>query len=131
MFIILLLLSMLHISRSRTWVCQSFFFYLQLRPLAPNIFSWFLNHQGAVFFFLLLSLTSSVLQWNHEGNFFLQCDQTNWLFYVEYYLKVSFSIQYVHELVQWLLSLTILCSPFSSSPTFRSSPNISAPIFKY
>ena len=43
-------------------------FYLQLPPLAPNIFSCFLNHVGAVFFFfLLLSLLSSVLHWHHEG----------------------------------------------------------------
>ena len=47
----------------------SIFFDLQLPPLAPHIVC-FSNHQGAVFFFLLLSLPSSVLQWHHEwGNF--------------------------------------------------------------
>jgi hypothetical protein len=51
------------------------FFYLQIPPLAPNIFFFFSNHQGTVFFFLLLSFLSSVLQWHHEGgNFFSEFD---------------------------------------------------------
>ena len=46
----------------------SIFFDLQLPPLAPNISSCFSNHLGAVFFFfLLLSLPSSVLQWHHQN----------------------------------------------------------------
>ena len=104
-------------------------FYLQLPPLAPNIFCCFSNHQGAVFFFfLLLFLQSSVTQWRNDGgNFFLEYDQSNWLFYVRYYLEVSSSLLYVQELVHLLLSPTILSSPFSSSSTFRSSPTTSGP----
>ena len=46
----------------------------------------FSNHRGAVFFFLLLSLPSSFLQWHHEeDNFFLKYDQTIWLFNCYYY----------------------------------------------
>jgi hypothetical protein len=78
------------------------------------------------FFFLLLSLPSSVLQWHHGGNFFSEYDQFNWLFYLGYYLEVSSSLLYVQELVDYLLSLAILSSSFSSSTTFQSSPNISA-----
>ena len=37
-------------------------FYLQLPPLAPNIFLCFVNHQEAKFFFLFLSLLSSTFQ---------------------------------------------------------------------
>ena len=53
--------------------------FRQLPPLAPNIFFCCSDHQGTVFFFfLLLSLPSSVLQWHHvEGNFFLGCGQAN------------------------------------------------------
>ena len=80
-------------------------------------------------FFLLLSLPSSVLQWNHEGNFFLKFDQSNWNFYVEYYLELSSPLLEVQELLHKLLSLTILCTPLSSSTTFQSSSNTSAPIF--
>jgi hypothetical protein len=57
-----------------------------LPPLASNIFFCFSNHLGVVlFFFLILTLPSSVLQWHHEeGNFFSEYDQFNWLFYVGY-----------------------------------------------
>ena len=48
-------------------------------------------------------------------------------FCVGYYIEVSSSLLYGQELVHYLLSLTILSSPFSSS-TFRSSPNASAPM---
>ena len=49
-----------------------------------------------MFFFLLLSVPSSVLQWHHEeGNFFSEYDQCNWLFYVRYYLEVPSSRLYV------------------------------------
>jgi hypothetical protein len=76
------------------------FFYLQLPPLVPNIFFCFSNHLVAVFaFLLLLSLTSSDLQWHHEGgNFFSEYDRSNWLFYVGYYVKV-YSLLYGRELV--------------------------------
>ena len=68
------------------------FFDLQLPPLVPNILSCFSNHLGALFFVLLLSLPSSVLQWHHDGaNFFLEYDRYNWLSYVGYYLCVLFS----------------------------------------
>ena len=81
---------MLLISRSKDlWkiLMFSIFFDLQLPPLAPNIFSRFSNHQGALFFFffLLLSLPSAVLQWHHvRGNFY----QSNWVLYVGCYLEV-------------------------------------------
>ena len=76
------------------------YFDLQLTPLAPNIFFCFSHNQGAVFF-LLLSLQSSVLQWYHEGgNLFSEYDQSNWFYYVGYYLEVSSSILYVQELAQ-------------------------------
>jgi hypothetical protein len=52
------------------------------------------------FFFLLLSLAKSVLQWHQEGGyFFTEYDQSNWLFYVEYDLEVSSFILYVQEIV--------------------------------
>ena len=106
---LLLLLSMLLISRSKDlwkilmsdwWTVVSIFFDLQLPPLAPNIFSCLSNHLGAVFFFfLLLSLPSSVLQWHHEGgNFFSEYERSNWFFYVGYYLEVSSSLLYGQEL---------------------------------
>ena len=81
-----------------------YFSYLQF----PPIFSCFSNHQGAVlFFFLLLSLPSSVLQWYHEwGNIFSEYDSSNWLFYVGYYLCVLFSP--IRSRTCSLLSLTIL-----------------------
>ena len=106
-------------------------FDLQLPPLAPNIFSCFSNHLGAMFFFfLLLSLTSSVLQQHHErGNFFSEYDQSIWLFNIGYYLEVSSSLLYSQELVHQLISLTILSSQFSSSIIFPSSPITSAPNF--
>jgi hypothetical protein len=57
---------------------------------------FFSNHLGAVFFFfLLLSLPLFVLQWHYEGgNFFSEYDQSNWLFYIGYYLEVSSSLLY-------------------------------------
>ena len=70
--LLLLLLSMLLISRSKSlwkilmfnWLTVvSILFDLQLPPLDPNIFSCFSSHLRAVFFFfLLLSLPSTVLQ---------------------------------------------------------------------
>ena len=96
--------------------CRFHFFDLQLPPLAPNIFC-FLNHLGAVFFFfLLLSLPSSALQWHHEGgNFFSEYDRSNWLLCVGYYLEVSSSFLYVQEFVHQLLPLSNLSCPFSLS----------------
>ena len=88
------------------------------RSSASNIFVCLLNHQSLVFFFfLLLSLPSSVVQLHYEGgNFFSE---------FEYYLEVSSSLLCVQEFV-----LTILSSLFSSSTTtFHNSPNTSAPIF--
>ena len=80
---------------------------------------------------LLLSSPStflSVFQWHHEGgNLFSEFDQCNWLIYVEYYLEVSSALLYSRTVHQ-LLSLTIPSSPFSSSTTFQSSPDSSAPI---
>ena len=75
-------------------------------PLAPSIFFCFSNHQGSVlFFFLILSLPLSVFQWHHEkGNFFSEYDQSNWLFYVGYYLEMFSSIFYVQERYQSLLA---------------------------
>ena len=82
--------------------CRLHIFNLQLPHLAPNIFSCFSNHLGAVFFiFLLLLLPPSLHQWHHEGgNFFWEYDQSNWLFYVGYYLEVS---SWLHKeiLVSW------------------------------
>ena len=81
----------------------SLYFDFQLPPLAPNIF-YFSNHQETVFFFfffLLLPLQSSVLQWHHEqGNFLSEFDQSNWLFYVGYYLEAFSPILYSSN---WLL----------------------------
>jgi hypothetical protein len=35
----------------------------------------------------------TMFQWYHEeGNFFLKYDQSNWFFYVGYYLEVSNSL---------------------------------------
>ena len=50
-----------------------------------------------MFFFILpFSLLSPALQWHHrEGNFFLEYDQYNWLFYVGWYLEMSSSLQYI------------------------------------
>ena len=43
-----------------------------------------------MFFFLLLSLPSFLLQWHHEkGNFCPEFDQPNWRFYVGYYSEMS------------------------------------------
>ena len=80
--------------------CFYLFLDLEFPPLGPNIFFWFSNHQGAVFFFfLLLSLPSSVLQWHHEGgNIFSEYDQSNCLFYVGYYLEVSSSLNTFNNL---------------------------------
>ena len=118
-----------------TWIrfinYRSIFCDLQLAPLAPNIFFCFSIHLGVVFFFFpLLSVPSSVLQWNHEGgNLFSEYDRFNWLLYVGYYSEVPSSLLDVRELVHQLLSLTILSSPFSSCTKFQSSPITSAPIF--
>ena len=49
--------------------------------------------------------------------------------YVEYYLEVPSSLLYIQVFVHYLLSLVILSPLFSSSNTFQSSPNTSAPIF--
>ena len=128
----LLLLSMLLISRSKdSWkilklinkLLSSSFSIFSFLHLAPNIFFSFSNHLGAVFFFfLLLSLPSSILQWHHEeDNFFLKYDRSNWFFYVGYYLEVSSTLLYAQEFVHYLLSLTTLSSPFSSSTTFQES----------
>ena len=63
----------------------SIYFDFQLPPLAPSIFLYFSNQGAVFFFFLLLSLPSSVLQCHHEGsNFFSEYDQPNWLFYIGY-----------------------------------------------
>ena len=80
--------------------------------------------------FLLPSTLPSVLQWHHEGgNFFSEYCQSNWRFYIGYYLEVSSSLLYVQELIDYLLYLLILSSLFSSSTRFQNSPNISTPIF--
>ena len=96
---------------------------LQLPTLTSDIFFPFLNHQIAVFFFFLLFyLPSSVLQRHQEeGNFFLKYNQCNWLLYVLFSLILSRTSS--------LVTFSILSSPFSSCTTFRSSPNIYAPIF--
>ena len=79
---------------------------------------------------LLLSFPPSVLQWHHEeGTVFSEYDQSNWLSYVIYYLEVPSSLLYIQVFVHYLLSLVILSPLFSSSNTFQSSPNTSAPIF--
>ena len=51
----------------------------------------FLNSsRNCFFFFLLILFPSTVLQWHHEGgNFFSQYDQSNWIFYVGYYLRCT------------------------------------------
>ena len=47
--------------------------------------------------------------WHHEkGNFFSECDQSNWLFYVAYYLEIFSSLLYFQEPLHQLLSLTKL-----------------------
>ena len=101
---------MLLISRSKIlmfdwWTVVSIFFDLQLHLLAPNIFSCFSNHLGALFFFLLfLWLPSSVLQWHHEGgNFFSEYDRSNWL------LSWITSWKYIKRFQQWRL-LILLCN---------------------
>ena len=91
LFLLLSLLSKLPINRSKDLCTTSLcsidklpfhLFRYQIPTLAHNIFFCFSNHQGAVFFFfLLLSIASSILQWHHEvGNFFSEYDQSNWLF---------------------------------------------------
>ena len=70
-------------------------------------------------------ICTSMASWRRQ--FVLRIWQSNWLFYVGYYLEVSSSLLYGQEL-HWLFSLTILSFPFSSSATFRSSPNTSASI---
>ena len=97
----------------------SSFFDHQLPPLAPNIFSCFSNHQGAVFFFfLLLSLLSSVLQWHHDGgNLFSEYDQSNWLFYVSYYLDMSSLLL----CVQQTYSLKIMLKRRKESDTYLAA----------
>ena len=69
--------------------CGFHLFRSSASSFSSQYFSCFSNHLGAVFsfFFLLLSLPSSVLQWHHvEGNFFSEYDQCNWIFYIGYYL---------------------------------------------
>ena len=68
---------------------------------------------------------------DHErGKFFSEHGQSNWIFLkVGYYLEVSSPLLFVQEIVRYLLSLTMLSSPFSSSTTYQSSPNTSARIF--
>ena len=90
------------------------FCYLQLPSLACNIFLCFSNHLGAAFlFFLLLSLPSSVLRWHQEeGNFFLEYDESNWLFYAVYYLEMSSSVLYVKEFVHYSFSDNFIFSIF-------------------
>ena len=51
-----------------------------------------------IFNFLLLLFPSSVLHWHEGDNFFSEYDQSNWIFYVEYYLEVFSSPLFV-ELV--------------------------------
>jgi len=108
---------------------SSVFFDIHLPLLGQNIFFCFSGHQGSIFFFfLLLSLTLTVLQWHHEeSNFFSEYGRSIWLFYVWYYFEVSSSLLYVQELVHYFLSLIILSPTFSSSTTFQSSP-INSPL---
>ena len=61
--------------------------------------------------------------------FFSEYDQSNWLFQIGYNLEAPASLLYVEEFLHQLLSPTILSSVFTSSTTFRSSPNTSVPIF--
>ena len=55
----------------------------------------FLKSSRSCVLLLPFPFTSScVFQWHHEGdNSFSEYNQTNWLFYVGYYLKVSYSIR--------------------------------------
>ena len=68
-------------------IVVSIFFDPQLLPLAPNTFFCFSNHQvDAFFFFLLFSISLSILQWyRQEGKLFLEYVQSNWLSYAGFY----------------------------------------------
>jgi hypothetical protein len=92
-------------------------------------FFCFPNHNGPVFFFLGLSVPSSVFQYHHEGgNFFSEYDQSNCLLRRILFRSVLFS-PLPSRTCSLVTSLTILPSPFSSSTTFQSFPNISDSIF--
>ena len=77
----------------------------------------FLKSSRSCVLLLPTPFTSVICQWHNEGgNLFSEYDQSNWLFYVGYYLEVSSSILYIQE----------LHSPFSS----LLGPS-EDPVFKY
>ena len=93
---------------SATWESRVFLVFLPCVRLVNCRFHLFRSsasffnsqyHQLTVLFFsLLFSLQSSVLQWHREeGNFFWEYDQYKWIFYEGYYLEVSSSPLYVQE----------------------------------
>ena len=150
---------MLLISRSLdlSKSCVSSFFDLQSSPVALNIFFCFSNHRGAMFFFsLLLSLSSSVLQWHHdERKLTLTSVETQEIRIIVHFQFCRAKV-WSNNILEWPVKLTFirrvlfinvlfspirsrssslvtfsnyLSSPFSSSSTFQSSPNTSAQIF--
>ena len=89
--------------------------------VASNIFFCFSNHLGAVlFFFLHLSLPSSVFRWQQGDSFSLRI----WPIQLAFLSRILFRSVLSSPICSTTCSLVtfyILSSPFPSSNTFRSS----------